>query len=660
MKIEKKFNIVSLMILLGFLVLHASFYIIPLHISGISKTILCFAECALLLIIALLILNRYASKAIVNPIKKIYKGSSAIIAEGNFSSKIDIKTGDELEELSDNFNKMAVVLQTRIDMLKSASEKEQHIIRALAMLTEMMGFITSELKFETILQTFLEMTRSLLRAEHSGIFIFEGGDKELKFFKTTMEGNDVSIDCARTMIQGRLGDVIRTAAPLRANEFEAEVPLNHVEIKNLIALPLTSSDNEMSALLIMANKNGGFTQDDEDMLFNFAFQAFEALAIHEKIARLASTDGLTGLSNHRTFQERLSEEIARAKRYSKILSLVMIDIDHFKSFNDIYGHQTGDRVLKEIAKIIRTSLRTVDSPARYGGEEFIVILPETSFEDAFAIAERIRNKVSDNPFISETGGSIRLTISAGVACFPIDAAQENDLIKKVDEALYYSKNHGRNKVSTYQETVIGVLKEIPEELDDILKDPALKDVEKIARAIDDKSYYTKGHSLEVAAYAVMLGKHIKLDQSQIESLRIASILHDIGNIGIPDRILNKPGPLTSEEKSIITGHPGLAEMVLKKYPHIEDILPAILYHHERFDGRGYPLGLKAEEIPFLARILAVVEAYQAMISPRPYRRRMTKEEVIAELKKETGSQFDPMVANAFINVLQQTKTNSAQ
>jgi diguanylate cyclase (GGDEF)-like protein len=615
-------------------------------------------------VIALIFLKKYAIENIVQPLKNIRAGSSAIITainEGNFNNRIDIKTGDEFEDLSDNFNRMASVLQAREAEIKEVSEKEQHVIRALTMLAEMMGFITSEIKFESILQTFLEMTKSLLKVEHSGIFIFEGEEKELKLFKTTIKGEyPVSIDCAKAMLMGPLGKAIKTSSVLRVNEVTAGFPPNHPVVKNFIAIPLSSSNNKMSALLITINKHGGFTPDDEDTLFSFAFQAFQSLVLHEEIARLAVTDGLTGLYNHRAFQEKLSEETNRAERYFKTFSLIMLDIDHFKSFNDIYGHQTGDLALKEISKIIRNELRTVDFPARYGGEEFIIILLETDVDGALIVAERIRRAVAEHQFISQSGERLLLTVSAGVACYPDDTTPKEDLVKKADQALYFAKDRGRNMVCTYQDTIAGIIKEIPEEIDAILKDPELKNIEKIAKGIDSKSHYTKGHSIEVTAYAIMLGKYLCLEQSQIESLRIAGILHDLGNIGIPEYILNKPGFLTPEEKSIIQGHPGLAEMVLKKYPLMDNILPAILYHHERFDGKGYPLGLKGEEIPLLARVLSIVEAYQAMISPRPQRRRMTREEAVAELRKEAGSQFDPDIVNAFIKSLQQKKGGSEQ
>lgn len=653
MKIEKKFRIIGVTTFIFLLIALSFVYFISSSIVERTDSLLfSFGLSACIIALGMVIMSIYISKKLIRPLNDIYNFSSEIIDKESFNKKIYVKTGDELENISNNFNRMAELLQARINMLSTASDKEQNIIRTLTMLTEMMGFIPSELKLETILQTLLEMTRSLLKAEHSGIFIFEGEKKEFKLFKSTIE-NETSVECSKTMLQGALGDAMRGLTTFRINEFKTPLPSDHIAIKNLIAITLASAGDRMSALLVAVNKKDYFTQDDEDTLFNFAFQAFQALTIHEEIARLAVTDGLTGLGNHRAFQEKLSEEIERASRYAKVLSVVMLDIDHFKSFNDVYGHQSGDNALKQIAMIINSSMRNVDFSARYGGEEFIVILPETGCEEAVAVAERIRRRVNEYQFATENKTKAVLTISSGIACYPYDALTKEDLLKKADQALYFAKEHGRNKVYFYQETIVGVLKEIPEELDNILKDPALKGIEAVAKGIDSKSYYTKGHSLEVAAYAVMLGRQIQISEEQIEGLKIASLLHDIGNIAIPERILNKPGPLTAEEKSIIQGHPGLGEMVLKKYPHIEDIVPAILYHHERFDGKGYPLGLKGEDIPLLARILAVVEAYQAMLSPRPYRMRMTREEAIENLKRDAGSQFDPMVVNAFVESLRQ-------
>lgn len=658
MKILKKFDLISLILITLFIHIIVISYIFIDGSQEKAGMLKIFLASVTFMVILIFLIRTFILKKILRPLGEISRISS-LIAESSLGNKVEVSSSDELEELTTSLSKIAGSLDEKMERLETSISKEQRVVRELAILSEMVGAIVSERNFETMLDTFLERTRSLLKSEYSGIFIFEGENKELKMFRTTF-AKDVSLDCARAMADGPFKNVLETFIPLRVNMPLENTPSDHPEIKNMIALPLAIAGDKLSGLLILINKEGGFREEDEDTLFNFSFHAFQILTVHNELTRLATTDSLTGLNNHRVFQERLNEEISRTERYSKVLSLIMFDIDHFKSFNDTYGHQTGDKVLKEIGGIINNSIRNVDFPARYGGEEFVIIVPETGCDEAVIIAERIRRRVLEHPFTTETGERVMMTISAGIACYPSDATLKEDFIRKTDQALYFAKNHGRNRVCTYQETIIGALKEIPAELEDILKDPDLKGIETVAKGIDAKSHYTKGHSLEVAAYAVMLGNHINLAQKEIESLKIASILHDLGNVGIPDRILNKPGALTPEEKRIIQGHPGLAEMVLKKHPHIEDIMPTILYHHERFDGKGYPLGLKGEEIPLLARILSIAEAYQAMVSSRPYRRRLSKNEAIEELKKEAGAQFDPIIVDAFINLLQQEKDGPSE
>lgn len=328
--------------------------------------------------------------------------------------------------------------------------KEQQVVRELAILSEMMGFITSETKFDTIIDTFLERTRGLLKAEHSGIFIFEGEDKELKMFQNTFT-EKVSLDCASAMLNGPLGNVLKTFVPLRCNTPVKGLPAGHLDIKNVITLPLASADNKLSGLLIITNREGGFSQEDEDALFNFSFQAFQALAMHNELARLAITDGLTGLYNHRVFQERFNEELERAERCKRNLSILMLDIDHFKSFNDTYGHQVGDEVLKVLAQVTKKNIRSIDFAARYGGEEFVIILPEVGHDDALFIAERLWVSVFEYPLILKSGKQARITVSIGCACYPDDAITKELLIKRADEALYFAKEHGRNRVCSYKD-----------------------------------------------------------------------------------------------------------------------------------------------------------------------------------------------------------------
>lgn len=308
-------------------------------------------------------------------------------------------------------------------------------------------------------------------------------------------------------------------------------------------------------------------------------------------------------------------------------------------------------MLKTLADIIMKNIRNVDFAARYGGEEFMILLPEASCENAVSIAERIRKGVVEHPFTSEDGQRVWITVSIGAVCFPFDGTVKEDLLRKVDQALYYAKENGRNTVCNYSDTIAGIIERKPEELDNILKDPTLKGIKDLAMAIDSMSSYMRGHSLEVSAYAMVIAKTLGLNDSEIEGIRIAGILHDVGNVTIPPGILNKPGPLTEEEKMIIKGHPQLAEMLLRKHPYTEKILPTILYHHERYDGKGYPIGLKGKEIPIYARILSVAEAFQAMTSSRPYRERLTLDQAIKELRDNAGTQFDPDVVEAFIKTV---------
>lgn len=541
-------------------------------------------------------------------------------------------------------------LAEEMGKVETSVKKEQKVVRELAILNEMISSITSELEFDSTIQTFIEHARILIKSEYGAVLIFEGTQNKLINFKFSVESGS-SISPTVPVLNFLPDDFTTMSGPLRINSPTENTPIGYLSVENMITIPLASKDRILTGLLFLANKKGGFTQEDEDSLINFSFQVFEIISLHKEIASLAVIDGLTGLYNHRSFQEKLSEEMERAKRYGRTMVLIMIDIDHFKSFNDIYGHQTGDAVLKSISRIIDISIRSVDFAARYGGEEFMVILPETGCEEAGLVAERIRANISRNSFTTETGENVMITVSIGMVCFPDDGKDKEDIIKKVDKALYFAKEQGRNMVCNYRDTLAGIIERKPEELDNILKDPSLKGIKELATAIDARSTYMRGHSLKVAAYAMGIAKNLGLDDSKIEAIRIAGILHDVGNVTIPLGVLNKPGTLTEEEKMIIKGHPGLAEMILKKYPHMEEVLPTILYHHERYDGNGYPLGLKGDAIPLSARILAVAEAFQAMVSSRSYRERLPLDYAIEELRKNTGTQFDPEVVEAFIKIM---------
>lgn len=614
------------------------------------------AATASLMFLILLLVRTFVSRLVVNPLHIIEDASSAL-AKGNMKHRPNITSDDELGNLSTSINVLAESIEEKVRNLEASVAKEQAVVREQVILTQMMTYIASGVELDKLLHTFLQRTRDLLKAEHSAIFILESvsdtKDPELKYYVDTLE-EKTSMDCAQAMINGVFLNTIRLFDPLRTNKLSGEIPATHLRIDNLLALPLSSADKKLIGLVMLVNKVDGFTSDNEESLFSFAFQAFQAITMQQEIVRHASTDGLTGLHNYRLFRERLDEEMERAKRYFRDLSLLMIDIDHFKAFNDIYGHQAGDSVLQTVFRMLLEYIRNTDFAARYGGEEFVIILPETTSDQAYVVAERLRTNMNTYEFTFDKKELAYITVSIGYATFPDDADEPEVLIRKADQGLYMAKENGRNRVSKYCDRGEGTEGALPDEMKTILSDPSLTSIKELAKAIDSKSFYMRNHSFEVAALSIMVGREFELDNTQIEALRIASLLHDIGNLGIPDNILNKPSVLTDEEKKIIKGHPGLTEILLKHYPRAEFILPAILYHHERYDGKGYPNGLQEDEIPLGAKILSVVESYHAMVSPRPHRRKRTRAEAIAELERESGQQFDPAVVDVVIKILKES------
>lgn len=366
---------------------------------------------------------------------------------------------------------------------------------------------------------------------------------------------------------------------------------------------------------------------------------------HEELSKLASTDALTGLHNHRHTQEALSQEIDRSKRTRKPLAVILIDIDNFKLFNTTYGHAAGDRVLKLVAELIAGVTRDGDVVGRYAGDKFMLLTPSTSRKGAKALAERIRARLSEQGVLLENGQRLPLRLSIGVAVCPNDSRNKEELLAYVDASLFESKREGGDKVTlanrkpgelfAYQNTTLGVL-------------------DGLVRAVDKKDRYTKAHSEENAEYAMMLGKALGFSENTQSALRIAGLLHDIGKIGIPDHLLKKPGPLTDAEREIVQRHVVLSDLIIKGVPHANDVSDAVINHHERWDGRGYPRGLEAEEIPLLGRIMALVDAYSAMTSDRPFRKAEPHGKAVAELRRFAGIQFDPGLVEVFIKTLEES------
>jgi diguanylate cyclase (GGDEF)-like protein/putative nucleotidyltransferase with HDIG domain len=440
----------------------------------------------------------------------------------------------------------------------------------------------------------------------------------------------------REVIEGAL-EFRRICEPDRNAVKAAEVEL---------LLPIKSKNRLIGILALSKRQWGGFYSDDDihllEKLVAEAAPALENAQLYAEARDRAHVDQLTGLLNHGFFHERLDEEISRCSRFGDVFSVIFMDLDFFKTYNDAHGHLAGDEVLKQIAQCIRRSTRGMDIAFRYGGDEFAIILPQAPLDDAYKVAERIRRSVENEM----DAKGIALTCSMGLASWPTDGVMREDILRAADAALYHSKKLGRNRISMAPEVVSSQSTEAAPDQEG--ESAILSTIQALAATVDAKDHSTYGHSAKTSKYATQLAKALGYSEDGIARIQAAALLHDIGKIRVSDTLLAKRGPLSDEDWEPIREHPKLGVSILKHVKGLNGCLAAIRYHHEHYDGSGYPAGLKGEEIPLDARILAVADAYDAMTSPRPYRDdKSTHDEAIEELKRCAGTHFDPEIVRVF-------------
>ena len=370
--------------------------------------------------------------------------------------------------------------------------------------------------------------------------------------------------------------------------------------------------------------------------------------VESLIARLydaARTDPLTTLSNRRGFRELLDLDLERARRGETEMTVLVGDLDRFKEVNDRSGHQVGDVALQRVAHVLCESKRQIDSAARVGGEEFALILPDTPQDGAFVLAERLRCALRDE-FAED---SVPITISFGLATYPLHGETAASLLRAADEALYAAKDSGRNRTVRHSP----LLRELVRTSSGagVEGERFLAVMLDLAETVDLRFSGSARHSETVGRYAEMMARELGLSERRVSRVRLAGMLHDIGKVGVPDSILRKPGSLTEKELAVIRRHPELGVQILE-HPNLADVRAWVGAHHERPDGLGYPLGLSGDALPLEARIVAVADAYEAMTSDRSYRDSIGHAGARAELQRCAGSQFDRRVVEAFLTTLQ--------
>jgi diguanylate cyclase (GGDEF)-like protein/putative nucleotidyltransferase with HDIG domain len=357
-----------------------------------------------------------------------------------------------------------------------------------------------------------------------------------------------------------------------------------------------------------------------------------------KAMRLALTDPLTGLGNHRHFHERLQRDLVETEALGLPLTVCLVDIDDFKGVNDRFGHPAGDRVLAQVAG----RLRQDGEAFRIGGDEFALLLSGRDEQEAVAVADGILTRIAG--IEADAGEPVRA--SAGIATYPQAGVEPTDLLRVADKALYLAKEHGKGRVRVFRPDLreLAALSRLAEGPD---RDARLRAAASLAHAVDARDAYTGSHSYMVAELAARLARLLELELEQVELVRLAGSLHDLGKLAIPEEILRKPGPLNEAERLVLERHPQIGYRMLESLG-VEPVSTWVLHHHERWDGHGYPHGLGGDAIPLGSRILLVADAYDAMTTDRVYRGKVTHEHAVAELERCAGTQFDPRVVATFV------------
>jgi diguanylate cyclase (GGDEF)-like protein len=421
-------------------------------------------------------------------------------------------------------------------------------------------------------------------------------------------------------------------------------------LRTMAYLPLIAKGRAIGSFIVASKLPNAYNQRHVKLLEQLASQIampLENSQLYAKAEQKARVDELTRLLNRRSLDEMIDSEIGRHSRYGGAFTLAILDLDSFKSYNDSYGHLSGDRLLREVGHVIKSAIRNVDYAFRYGGDEFAILLPQTSIEDALQVLERVREKIAD----SLDSGDIRITSSIGLASWPDDGISHTDIIAAADSTLYRAKRSGGNR--SYCASATDAKSHPAEPSSTKVNGIDTKYfifINALAESVDAKSYLTSGNSRKVAECALALGKSLKLPPAEINRLEACALLHDIGKICINDDILNKTGALTVAEEAQLKEHPRTGADIVGRIPQLASCASGILHHHEWYNGHGFPDGLKGEDIPLESRIIAIADAFIDMTSERPPSGGMTVNQAMEELKHYSGKRFDPDLVERFVSI----------
>ena len=601
------------------------------------------------------------------------------------------------------------IYERNIELEREIAERTEELNDAnkrMFTLQHICDMMNSSTPLENVLEAIVNSTQGELGYMHCAI-IRKCVDEEGEFLRIIAQSNDGLIDRLNNFIgspgiqtrrlnyshESVFADTMRQRTIIQTKSIDLSLSsvlpdlpqetvnkiISNQPVKSVIVVPLIAQKQEFGWFCVFTAREE-LASAEMDFLGLFAKQIEMAITIadlFQAVREQAVTDALTGLYNRRYFEEALEKEVQRAKRQKQPFSIIGIDLDYLKKINDTYGHTFGDLAIKTIADVLKSNARSVDVPARIGGEEFNVLLPGINSEGAMIAAERIRKSIEAVEI--DTIGHI--TGSLGVATYFEHSEDVEELLELTDQAMYTSKRNGRNRVTiaepvsetSWQEiavnTFIDILsknripkaRHLSKELCLKLKAPANKDElskDSLFTVADmlTKLYnpmHTSGSVKNKVLMAVTLAKRFDLPKEDIDNLKIAVLLYDIGNLMLPDELLQKTTPLTDEERDTIKNHPVIAAReILKPISYIQDVLPIIENHHENWDGSGYPNKISKDEIPLTSQIILILDQYFALIEPRPYRSKLSSKDALAIVKADAGKKWNDTLVKEFISLIE--------
>jgi len=587
------------------------------------------------------------------------------------------------------------VMQTAAGQVSVAVEnarlfaEEQRRARQFAFLNNISKTAISSEDAEQMLADIVGEIQKNFRFDHIGIGILDYVTKEIEI-KAEAGATTQALGKRIPLGQGILGRVARSGESALIQSSEGLLQGVLPDAHSVLCIPIAYGESLLGVLNVESKEEDAFTPQDRlimNTLADLLATALHNAFVFQKLQQQSITDGLTGIKTRRFFWEALNSEWKRGSRSGRPFSVVLMDLDKFKGVNDTLGHLEGDLVLARVGRLLEQKCRQSNVVARYGGDEFIILMPETGIEQAQILAERLRLWISTDTMLNEHN----ITGSFGVASFPVHGYAVEDIIRVADAGMYVSKHAGGDRVSTAEEFAEGETAAVqrqlisgyiegflqrertgPEHLEELLNtlrklcdteensdSHVLREsIEALTRAAELRELNGGGHGEAVARYCELLGRALGVSAEEMSDLAYAARVHDVGKIFTPERILNKTGPLTEDEFYLMKMHPRVGSEILATLPGSDVLQKAVEHHHESFDGSGYPAGLRGEEIPLWARIVAIADAYVNMVTDRSFALAKTSDQALAELEKLSGTRYDGMLVRMLIRELKHEKSSS--